>query len=203
MKPTKKRNKKAKKPPAQRPTAAKHKSVSPEEDLYILIRKSQFDAVRDGIPRLREQPLRRMAAYWLGSERGMIEPLDDLLAELQEAMNSPVKLGYVMDRLPKRSVDLLYYVLSEGGVLAYDELQAGFPVREKEDLRIILQPLAVSGLIWDVRAAAQEEEYSAVLPSVNLRGRLESFFLSGGQAGCRPSAQIEAPARRAGRPNGW
>jgi len=138
--------------------AKKDRITNLEEDAYLVYKKAQFDALKDGIARLHEQPLRRLAAHWLGSQEAMISPLDELVESLREAMGDAAKLRGVLDRLPKRPFDLLYYLHSEGGRLSYDELHAGFPLREKEELRQLLQPLTSSGLVWELRIAAQEEE---------------------------------------------
>ncbi len=159
-----------------------------DQDLrfHLLTRKGQFEALKEGTQRLPEPQVRRMAAYWLGSQEAMIVPLEELRTKLKEAMSTPSTLAAVLDRVPKRSYDLLQFLLSEGGFLRREELASAFALREEETLAVLLDPLLMRGLVWELRAAAQEEETARFyvlstcaeylhLPSF-LEGKLGSFL---------------------------
>ncbi|RJP74479.1 MAG: hypothetical protein C4524_12960, partial [Candidatus Zixiibacteriota bacterium] len=137
--------------------ATNEKTIDREE-IFLLVKKGQFEALKDGLARLPENHLRRMAAYWLGSQEAMILPLEELHDRMKEAMGDGARLSSVLDRLPKRSFDLLYYILSEGGMLTREELLAGFPLRESETLADLSEPLTNRGLVWELRAAAKDPE---------------------------------------------
>jgi hypothetical protein len=128
-----------------------------DDQIFLLVKKGQFEALKDGLAKLQEPHLRRIAAYWLGSQDAMLQAPDDLSSLLKEAMGSAVNLFNVLDRLPKKSYDLLYYILSEGGSVSLEELKTGFSSKDKKGLREALQPLTVRGLVWELRTAAADE----------------------------------------------
>jgi hypothetical protein len=132
--------------------------VTPQKSEFALkVKRGPFDAVRDGIPNLPESSLRCMATYWLGSELAMILPKEELLSTLVDAIGNPEKFNQILDRLPKRGLDLLYYIISEGGSISMGELEAGFPRDSGERLEDILQPLAQRGVSWECRIASKPE----------------------------------------------
>jgi hypothetical protein len=157
-----------------------------EDQIFLLVKKGQFEALKDGLARLQESHLRRMAAYWLGSQDAMLQSSDELIPMMKDAMGNAAKLNYVLDRLPKRANDVLYYILSEGGSLSLEELRAGFPIKDKKGLREALQPLILRGLVWELRPSAQDEAGSRLhllstcathlqLPSI-LEGKLGTML---------------------------
>ncbi|TKJ42580.1 hypothetical protein CEE37_02505 [candidate division LCP-89 bacterium B3_LCP] len=123
------------------------------EEPYLLYKKAQFEAIKDGLPLLQESTKRRMAAYWIGSNDAMIGSLERIEKQLTRAMKNGKKVAVILDRLPKRSYDLLLYVISESGYITMEELKAGFPVEENEKLRFLLNPLLERGLVWECRQA--------------------------------------------------
>ncbi len=136
----------------------KDKTKNLEESYVVVLKKKQFDAIKDGVTHLAEQPLRRMAAHWLGSQDAMILPLDELLPALQAALQDDEKLEQVLGGIPKRSYDLLFYILSEGGVATREELATGFLLRHGEALEQTAEPLLQYGLLWEVRSAADDPD---------------------------------------------
>jgi len=137
--------------------AKKDKKPIHEEEIYLIYKKAQFDPLKDGVAKLPEAALRRLAVHWVGSQDGMILPAGELAETLPEAMGNAAKISGVLDRLPKRASDLLHFLHSEGGQLGLEELGQGFPHREKEELRPILRSLAQCGLVWELRTTSHDE----------------------------------------------
>lgn len=128
-----------------------------ERDLFLVYKKGSFSAIEDGLPLLRENELRRMAAHWLGSKDAMIRSLDKLKGMIRRALSNPKKVRSILDRLPKRSYDLLFYIRSEGEMLTMKELRADFPMNENENLRDLLRPLIERCLVWECRQTEQAD----------------------------------------------
>ncbi len=137
--------------------------ISPVKEFIVTTKKAQFDPLQDGLAALDEEQLRKIAAYWIGSHDAMIQTADRILSKLKKAMSDPEKASHLLDRLPKRSHDLLYYIRSEGGFVTIEELKADFPLRAKENLDDILNPLVERGLVWlcksTVKATQAERLY--------------------------------------------
>lgn len=148
------------------------------EEIYLLYKKAQFDALKDGLPLLQENAIRRMAVYWIGSSDAMIQPLSDLLGLMNGAMSDTSRVKSLLDRLPKRSHDLLFYVQSESGFLTMEELRSGFPLYENENLNEILSPLKTRGLVWECRQSerAQATARLFILPSCAEYLQLPSYL---------------------------
>ncbi|MBU1652659.1 hypothetical protein KKA00_10595, partial [bacterium] len=124
-------------------------------DFYLIVKKTKFDALKDGLVLLDEDKLRKMAAYWLGSEKAMIHPEMDVRAELTDALGNTEQTAHIFDRLPKRSYDLFNYLLSEGGQLSAEELEKNFMGGKAEPIRTHLDPLLRRGLVWECRTTAK------------------------------------------------
>ncbi len=140
-------------------TDMKRKDLTDRDERYFLIhKKGQFEALTDGLSKLNETALRRIAAFWLGSHDAMIEPLDKLQAKLNTAMSNPEQANRMLDRLPKRSYDLLFYILSEGSSLTVEKMGTNFPHDKKEDITSILRPMIIRGLIWECRSTVSDEQ---------------------------------------------
>lgn len=149
-----------------------------KETLFLVLKKVHFEAIKDGLPRLSEEAIRRMAPYWLGSQDAMIQSLDKLQTKLKKAMSRPERVTRVLDRLPKRSYDLLYYILSEGGVMTREELQANFPADDRKTIADLLEPLLERGLVWELRSSSKEKQTARlfILETCSNMMELPSFF---------------------------
>ncbi|MFH1862535.1 MAG: hypothetical protein ABH878_06940, partial [bacterium] len=145
----------------------------------MVYKKVQFDPIKDGLLNLPPRFLRLMAAYWLGSHDATLQTEAEVLEQLQIAFaEDRDRLQAVLDRLPRRSFDLLYSILSEGGLPTFEELQAVFPLRSNERLRTLLQPLVFRGLVWELRST-QKDELSArlfVLETCRAQLKLPSYL---------------------------
>lgn len=154
--------------------------VSQTVDFFVMVKKVHFEALKDGLPKLSEAALRRMAAYWLGSQEAMIRPLEKLLPKLKKTMCSSEEVSQILDRLPKQSHDLLYYIQSEGGFLTVEELKSGFPTGREELLSASLGSLIQRGLVWECRVSSKAESSARLFILESCAGLLElPSFLEG------------------------
>ncbi|MCX6639531.1 MAG: hypothetical protein NTW14_03495 [bacterium] len=133
------------------------KTTRQKPEFALTIKKLNFEAIRDGIPNLPESALRRMAILWLHSESAMLMPREELQPKMIEALQNPEKISHILDRLPKRSCDLLYYIFSEGGTLSFKEMETGFPLDEGEKVEQIIEPLIHRGLVWECHQSSKGE----------------------------------------------
>lgn len=172
--------------------AKRTKPAVKDDAFFLTVKKGKFEALKDGLPKLKEKQIRLMATYWLGAQEAMILPRNELLPSLKKAMSRKGRLGYVLDRLPKRCSDLLLYVLSESGELTMAELRSDFPLTEGEKLQDMLQPLIHRGLVWELRATATDASGARLVLLENCASALQlPSFLEGKIGSVLPSRTRE------------
>ena len=76
--------------------------IGHSREIYLISKKGQFSAVKDGIPALAIEELRRLAVHWTGSQDATLYSVDRLRKLLTKLMNDPEKVKQVLDRIPKR-----------------------------------------------------------------------------------------------------
>jgi hypothetical protein len=152
--------------------------IEPTREFYLITKKAQFSAIEDGIPNLSEADLRRMAVFWIGSHDATLHSFNELKKRMSKSMNDPEIIRQVLDKLPKRSNDLLYFHLSEGGTLSFGEIGDIFPLDKTENISEVLEPLLLRGLVWECRRTARERDQARfhILDSCSEMLPLPSFL---------------------------